>query len=651
MAAAERAQRPMVEYALEYRRLGYPVFPVCTPRMGRHRHYKRGSGWYECPKDRIGKQPLIRWKNFQTRLPTTREIREWWTRWPDANIGMATGEFSDVIVLDCDSGEARRLALEKGGIDQTPAVWTGTPGGTHFWLAHPGRRVKNFVKDIPGTDFRGDGGYVLLPPSVHRTGAVYRWVENTVGMEPAPVPAWLDQLLRDKGSGSDDDSDDWTHENVDVDEIMAGIRQGERDTKLFRYACRLRHDGVDKGEARALIVAAARACIPAFDEADALEKVERAYDIYEPAGTPTIVDEASGGYFSPPAAPSTFVDLDEPVAPPESAPASFLRPISELLAMPEVEPDWMVDQLFTVGSNGWVAAEPKVGKSWTVLELVYALSTGQPFLGRFAVKQPRRVIYIQEEDSIQRVLRRFKKLLRGDPSRRPPSDDYLRWSIRSGFKLDNEEWLKKLRDELVAYPAEVVVLDVFNRLHGLNENDGTDMTRLLNTLMLFNRMFGCAFIIVHHNKKPQAGFEARANQLIRGSGVLAGWSECSLYLRRSKDKDTIIVTPESKDAPEMEDFTIVLRDQDNGGIVLEMGEASPQKDGLSLGDIAILDAVEVLTQRNIGATASEVSKLVKRDRSTVQKRLTRLSDDGYLTFTSTSDSPTAIKIYTIVEAS
>lgn len=641
-AAEHRERRPMIEHALEYLKLGYPVFPVCSPLMSAHRH--RIDGQYkDCTPDKRGKNPMIRWKTYQTMMPTADDIHDWWGRWPNANIGMATGELSGIVVLDCDSGEARQLALDKGGLEKAPAVWTGTPGGVHFWMRWPGYPVTNFVKDIPGTDFRGDGGYVLLPPSVHRNqNTEYRWNEHSLGRKPAAVPDWLEELFRSKASSASDGGP--AGDPLDVESMLAGFDEGGRDSGLFRLACRFRHDDQPQAYAEAMIQVAALNCRPPFDRQAAIEKVRRAYREYEPGEASPVVE--ADEYFAP---PSGGVRVDEIGDDEQSAEAaeSFLHPISELLAMPEVEPDWMVDQLFTVGSNGWVAAEPKVGKSWTVLELVYALSTGNPFLGRFSVKQPRRVIYIQEEDSIQRVLRRFKKLLKGDPTRQPPSDDYLRWSIRAGFKLDSQAWIDKLRQELMTYPAEVVVLDVFNRLHGLEENKQADMTRLLNTLMEFNRIFGCAFIVVHHNRKPQAGSEARANQMIRGSGVLAGWGECSLYLRRSKDKDTIIVTPESKDAPEMDDFTIVLRDMDNDGIVLEMGEVE-KTERVSLADTEAIKAVADLMKRGIGATARAVAEALGKDRSTVYRRLTKLVDAGFLEATPISNTSNPTLVYTVV---
>lgn len=638
MSSPDANMKTMLDWALEYRALGYPIFPVCTPLMGQHKHRNRSGVYVECPPDKRGKTPLVPWRDCQEEVPSEEEVRSWWRRFPNANIGMATGRLSGRVVLDCDSGEARQLCLGMGGLDKTQAVWTGTPGGCHFWLATPEQELRNFVKDIPGTDFRGEGGYVLLPPSRHWKGANYRWVENSRHLEPAPVPDWLMQLFEEKTKGTAGTPGEWSGEALNVEEMLRGFTQGHRDNGIFRLACRFRHDDMPQAMAEALIRETARNCDPPFDEVEAVEKVRYVYGKYEAGSAGAEFED--DGWFAPPGA--------VPTPPPEPVPSVWFRPISELLAMPEVEPDWMVNDLFTVASNGWVAAEPKVGKSWVVLELAYALSTGMPFLGRFAVKQPRRVLYVQEEDSLLRVLRRLKKIIKGDPMRPPPADDFWRWSIRAGFKLDSLEWLEKLRQEIIAFNAEVVILDVFNRLHGSDENKQPEMTAILNNLTRLTNDYGCAFIIVHHNRKPQSGNEARANQSMRGHSVLAGWAECSLYLKRSKEKDTIIVTPESKDAPEMEDFTVVLADQDNGGIVLEVGDAPTKTEQLSKGDEAVIEAVQSLTDRGIGATARAVADLLGKDRSTVQARLTRLTKNGYLTAEPISSSHNPTMIYRVV---
>lgn len=640
MAAANPDDRSMLQHAVDYLHAGYPVFPICSPLMIGHKHKIPNTEIIEvCGrgelKDAMGKTPLVRWKGYQIVPPTEDDVRQWWGRWPDANIGFATGELSGILVLDADGGEARQTCLQQGGLDETPTVWTGKVGGAHFHLEYPeGENVRNFARKRPGTDLRGEGGYALLPPSLHASKNRYRWAENTYGIPASAVPPWLTDLIEEDKTESGDST--FTGE-LDLNEVLTGIKEGKRDDTLYRYACRLRHDNVPRAEAEAMLRLAARSCEPPFSEAVAVAKVLAAYRDFQPAEAPEVDFDRE---FSP----SSKVAPTPAASPP---PAVFLRPISELLAMDEVEPDWMVDQLFTVGSNGWVAAEAKVGKSWTVLELIYALSTGSPFLGRFAVKQPRRVIYIQEEDSLQRVLRRLKRLIRGDPSRVNPSDEYLRWAIRAGFKIDSAAWLEKLRQELRAYPAEVVIMDVFNRLHGSDENKQQEMTALLNAILELNGEFGCAFIVVHHNKKAQAGLEARANQMMRGHSVLSGWGECSLYLRRAKEKDTIIVTPESKDAPEIDDFTIRLADQPNGGIALELGDVS-MEDQMSKADAAVIEAVAGITARGIGATVKLIAEALGKDRTTVQRRLTKLVTAGVLEVTPISDTSFPTNIYKVV---
>src|SRR5215831_21407400 len=175
---SDRAEATMLDHALGYLERGLPIFPICSPLLGSHRHWD-GQKMATCPESRRGKMPMVKWKPYQTALPSELDVRSWWARWPRANIGMATGALSGVIVLDCDSGDAKRQAMGHGGLSETPATFTGRPGGVHFHLQHPGHPVSNFAGKQPGLDFRGDGGYVLLPPSRHASGATYRWVTGT----------------------------------------------------------------------------------------------------------------------------------------------------------------------------------------------------------------------------------------------------------------------------------------------------------------------------------------------------------------------------------------------------------------------------------------------------------------------------------------
>ena len=639
MSSPEPSRKPMLEYAVAYLRDGLPIFPVCSPAMPIHQHKDPDTGKpFTCSEPKtLGKTPLVRWRGYQSQLPEEDDVRFWWRKWPQANIGLATGELAGVLVLDADGTDARKECLKRGGLDQTPTVWTGKIGGAHFHLAYPGGDVRNFARKLPGTDMRAQGGYVLMPPSVHATGNEYRWADGTEHLARASVPTWLTELFTASPEAAGE-----FHGTIDLDEILTGIPEGKRDDTLFRYACKLRQEDMPQGEAEERLRLAARACRPPFDEDAAVGKVRRAYSNpeYDPPGSPTVeVDE----FFAPESGRARAAE--EP-----SLPIGFMRPIEELFDKEFPPIDWLVQDLFSAGSNGWIAAEPKVGKSWIALELAYCLSTGTPFLGRFAVSRPRRIFYIQEEDSERRVHDRLNMLIQGDPSRVRPSGEYFKHAVRQGFKLDRDGCLSVLRAEIEAHSPEVILLDVFNRLHGSDENKQQDMTAILNELNAITNKYGCSFIIVHHNRKPQAGNEARGNQMIRGSGVLAGWGECSLYLRKGKNDETIYVLPESKDSSPIDEFSVALVNDGDGGVVLEVGEVAAKSERLTIGDKAVLEAVDSLVARGIGATAKAVSEAVGRDRSTTQTRMAKLVEAGYLTATAISDTPTATKIYTRTEA-
>lgn len=612
MATATSPDAPdMLTTALDYLGRGLSVFPVCTPTSAGH-CIQHG----ECSN--AGKRPLVRWEAFQARCATAQELAQWWRKWPSANIGMATGQLSGVVVLDADGDEARKVALQRG-LEETPIVWTGKPGGGHVWLAWPGQAVKNFARkyaDLPGIDFRGDGGYVLLPPSLHASGQRYRWHEKAGIATPlAPVPSWLADRLLGRETAT---PEPWTAPNghLDLGAFLRGIPEGSRDDSLFRLAAKCRGDNLPQAYAAWIVQQAARNCQPPFDERDAHEKVARAYAQYAP--TPH-VDLRTGV-------------LENATAEAQAAlPEQWLQPISVLLAKPELPVDWLVDGLFSRGSSGWVGAEPKVGKSFLVLELVYCLATGTPFLGQFAIPRPVRVVYIQEEDPEQRVLRRFNQLIRGTAGRTAPADTHLRYAIRAGFKLDVPAWLVRLRDDLLAEPADICVLDVFQRIHTKSENDQQQMAEVLEGLNALSREFsGLAFLLVHHNRKPQVGNEARANQMLRGSGVLAGWGECSLFLRKSKaGKNRAYVQPESKDAPELEEFLVVLEDTPNGGVRFVLAEQLFDEQ-LTEGLQKFRDTALALCDAGEDCTAGEVAKLVGCNQSTAHRALEKLVELGAL---------------------
>lgn len=124
------------------------------------------------------------------------QVRAWWGETPDANIGIATGRVSGLVVVDIDGDEGEEsfleLQREHGTIPDTLWARTGS-GGWHLYFQHPGKDVRNSAGRLaPHVDVRGESGYIVAPPSVHPCGEPYRWHTDTKPVDP---PAWLVDLL------------------------------------------------------------------------------------------------------------------------------------------------------------------------------------------------------------------------------------------------------------------------------------------------------------------------------------------------------------------------------------------------------------------------------------------------------------------------
>jgi hypothetical protein len=196
---------------------------------------------------------------FKSATTDAAQIRAWWTRWPDANVAVATGAASGVVVLDVDivSGgteSLERLKQENGPLPRGPQVLTGS-GGTHVYFAYPELGVHNSVGQLgKGLDVRGDGGYVVAPPSLHESGNPYKWLRPLNGNLPGP-PEWLLEVNEKRRKG--------------VASVGDTIEKGERDNTLTSLAGSMRARGMGEPEIlAALEVTNKTRCVPPLPGSD-----------------------------------------------------------------------------------------------------------------------------------------------------------------------------------------------------------------------------------------------------------------------------------------------------------------------------------------------------------------------------------------------
>lgn len=171
--------------ALAYAAVGLAVMPLHTP----------GPAGCSCREGRdcssAGKHPRVR-HGLRDASTDPVVIAAWWRRWPDANVGVVTGGLLDVCDADTGSGLAAVLDVLDVIRPAGPVVRTGA--GWHLWFAATGLRSRSSF--LPGVDWRGDGGSVVAPPSVHATGARYYFQQPWTPGQQLPVcPPMLRRLL------------------------------------------------------------------------------------------------------------------------------------------------------------------------------------------------------------------------------------------------------------------------------------------------------------------------------------------------------------------------------------------------------------------------------------------------------------------------
>jgi hypothetical protein len=206
--------------AIAYTTRGFSIFP-CLPR---------------------GKAPATR-HGCRDATKDLAQVTAWWSENPTFNVAVATGPISQVFVLDVDGPDAeaslRKLEEQYGALPET--LESITPRGRHIFFRCENGAIRNSASAIaPGLAIRGDGGYVVLPPSIHPSGRPYVWSVDG-GDHAAEAPAWLTSLLGGSNSGSRRQAkspEHWHHT------LTNSVSNGARNSTLTSICGKLLHAGL-----------------------------------------------------------------------------------------------------------------------------------------------------------------------------------------------------------------------------------------------------------------------------------------------------------------------------------------------------------------------------------------------------------------------
>jgi hypothetical protein len=496
-----------LEIALHYHSLGYNVIPA-QPR---------------------GKAPALEtWREYQTRKSTEDEIRQWWTENPRYNIGAITGRVSGIVVVDVDDPEKAMPSL-MGYRTQQIAV-SGSGKGYHLYYRYPdyADTIPNRVKFLQGADVRADGGFIILPPSVHSSGAVYAYASE--GDMPE-LPRGLYDLIMTRLANQPEEND---QTNWVATLLSEGSKSGSRDSDATRLAGYLASIRTPRDIALVIL--------------------RGWYDRTDQNGFPwSQVEKCVQSVYT-----------KEAVNPgQDNSPAAPQRPSLDALVTPMVdlfgavnEIQWMIEGWMPKASTSLMVAPPGTYKTWIMISICVAIGTGYPFLGAYKTKQGRALL-IQAEDGAallkQRYMAIYTNMVADNHRYNPREVDPGVWEMDLPINPQVDVWTANyllsfaddgdmdMLEELIRVKGYTfVALDPLYAFADADDYMSAAAQKMVRLKQIRER-YGVTFLVLHHTRKSSAKVNDKNGGIERqdawGSAFLNAWLEFGIQIRAIEGED------------------------------------------------------------------------------------------------------------------
>lgn len=538
---------PLLLAALEYEAMGYSVIPLKV-------------------RDKI---PLIpSWTEFQIERADRETIGVWWRRWPEANLGIVTGAISGIVVIDCDSPQAATDIKPLLG-DMAAVGVAATSKGFHLYYSHGPQNRPNKVAIRPQIDFRGDGGYVVAPPSIHASGRKYEWSK--------PINGPLRELPPEFIALMDAPAPNGHLPRFDTAAALSGLPEGQRDEGLFKLASKMRGADVPYEMALELCEKAAANCNPPFR--DARRKVDQAYK-YSPGRKQS---EPTQEAFWP-----------EPLT------------AQQLIDLPPDPTRWVWMECLPLRATSALIAKPYTGKSTFAASLALAVARGIDFLGR--PTQQGAVLYVYL-DGPQDELK--ENLIHIGLQGTDPIFSY------AGRKPDRViDWVKSV---CMANDVRLVIIDTAQKFFGFKEDRYEEKINAMQPMLDLASEHNFHAMFTYHAAKNSANTVSAL-----GSVASEANARVSLYLRKKDDKDNASVRLFDTAQNTGKRFESIGLSDPSDGFLTSLGSLYT----IELKEIAGMALNEI--KERPGITETDIRELLHCDRTKLNRALNRMIEQRTL---------------------
>ncbi len=484
--------------ALLYLSKGLPIFPVG-----------------------VDKKPVISsWFKYQTELPTSKEVEEWFSRPSAVGIAMATGWLSGVSVIDIDrnkdTGELPKIQLPP-----TFIVNTGGGEGRHHNYYKYNALADGLAHIKLNVDVRSQGNYVIIPPSLHASGNRYEGASMSFSAvdfarDLNPFPTYL---LPDTAQKTEGLFDDLGFRKSFESRFHREVPEGERNSTAISFCGSL----------------LSQITIPLWD-----------------AMIPDKLEDWNEEYCSPPLpqaelltcyrqAKSMQTENPSGINTPEPTELELEESLESLTlsVMMKLEtPDnpYIVDVLVPTGTIVSIIGETGKGKSLFMLELAKSMAFGEDFFGEFVVEDKQRVLIIDQEMNKNLLVDRFKSFFY-DKTETEMKSSGLEIMFEKCWSIDDPKKFKAMKKKIVKGKYDVVIFDTWITIHGAEENS-SDSVKKINALMLeMIAECGITIIYLHHKKKAMDGGSSTGANSARGSTEILAKVSSNIEIHSKEDMD------------------------------------------------------------------------------------------------------------------
>ena len=486
-------------------------------------------------------------------------ISDWWKRWPQANVAIPTGEMSDKVVLDVDMDKAKgkdgentlaALTAKHGELPKTRQVKTPR-GGRHICFRHPGIPIPNNTETKlgKGLDIRGDGGYVLVPPSRTADG-VYEEIDDS---ELADIPPWLLTMMLGRAESAKTPPDEKTDVAV-IKAALAYISANCDHDSWVRIGMALHTwDPVAGFE---VWEEWSQTGVEKYTEGETAKRWKSFHETANGVTLGTLFDIAKkNGWDSG----RDFFGKSQGKEPPRDRtrlpnPVDASRWIRVLLPQPEQ----ILEQSIDKGTKNVIVAPSKGRKSFFLLQMGLCLAAAKPSFLDWSIPAPRRVLLVQFEIKPAAFQHRLTRMMHALDIHPDDLADRLQIINARGTKLGLHIFAQ-VTELALKHKSDVIIFDPVYKVMPGDENKAEDVKPLLEMFDQLCEQTDAAVLYTCHTAKGMAG-DRQAIDRIVGSGVIARDYDCQIGLVEHVEEGLKVCEQICRSYPPKDPFTLTWND-------------------------------------------------------------------------------------------